>query len=188
MNNIIQDNRHYYYRNTKSDLKKKYDPKTWSEDYDKKLKLRKEKVKEISDSNEKLFNELRKLKISKVYVEYDGYGDSGAIDGTTFYASEDSENYSEGEIMDICLPKDKCFHMADIGRGSDKDGDYITSSDVSLADAIEHLCYSKLDYTHPGWEINEGSRGTFTFDVNKEKISLQHFIKQISEEECNETF
>lgn len=40
--------------------------------------------------------------------------------------------------------------------------------------AVSDWCYDRLESLHGGWEINEGSRGTFEFDFDDKKIILYH--------------
>lgn len=39
---------------------------------------------------------------------------------------------------------------------------------------VSDWCYDRLESLHGGWEINEGSRGTFEFDFDDKKIILYH--------------
>jgi len=50
----------------------------------------------------------------------------------------------------------------------------IPSTQPSLWEAIEILAYDYLDETHMGWEVGEGSYGTFVFSVPKRTITLEH--------------
>ena len=49
---------------------------------------------------------------------------------------------------------------------------------------IGDWCYDKLESMHGGWEINEGSRGSFEFDLDNKKITLYH-TDNINEDESN---
>ena len=46
--------------------------------------------------------------------------------------------------------------------------------ELSLQNAVEHLCYECLEEQHGGWEINEGSFGEFILDVAARMIRLEH--------------
>lgn len=48
------------------------------------------------------------------------------------------------------------------------DGDYETAPEDVL-----DLCYDLLQSYYPGWEINEGSQGSFTLDFKNKKIMLE---------------
>jgi hypothetical protein len=49
----------------------------------------------------------------------------------------------------------------------------------SLKKLIESVCYDVLKSACDGWEINDGSYGEFTFDVEKRKVTLD-FNERIS--------
>jgi hypothetical protein len=40
--------------------------------------------------------------------------------------------------------------------------------------SVEDYCYGVLENMHGGWEINEGSQGTFYFDLEKREVTLEH--------------
>jgi uncharacterized protein DUF6878 len=46
--------------------------------------------------------------------------------------------------------------------------------EVAIKDAIEALCWDRLEELHGGWEINDGADGVFEFDVAKRTIALTH--------------
>lgn len=54
----------------------------------------------------------------------------------------------------------------------------------SIPAGIEDWCYNKLENLHGGWEINEGSRGSFEFDLDNKKITLYH-TDNVNEDESN---
>jgi len=57
-----------------------------------------------------------------------------------------------------------------------------------LGDALNDLFYSILETTHPGWEINEGSNGSFTMNVAEGTIRFQHNQRIESYETSNYDF
>ena len=54
---------------------------------------------------------------------------------------------------------------------------------IAVPANIEDWCYRQLENHYGGWEINEGSRGYFTFDLNKNRVTLVHI--QVDEENEN---
>jgi hypothetical protein len=57
------------------------------------------------------------------------------------------------------------------------DSGYIESkfdSGESVPADIEDWCYRVLEDMHGGWEINEGSNGSFNFDTVNKVITLEH--------------
>jgi hypothetical protein len=57
-----------------------------------------------------------------------------------------------------------------------------------VEELVHEVCYDKLASTHMGWEINEGSYGTFSFDVLNRKISLEFNERVESVNTTEETF
>ena len=49
---------------------------------------------------------------------------------------------------------------------------------------FEDWCYAKLGAEYGGWEINEGSQGTFYIDPETKTISL-HFEQNIEDDVCD---
>lgn len=46
------------------------------------------------------------------------------------------------------------------------------NEEMTVTDAIERLAYDLLGDAHPGWEVNDGAYGSFTFDVAGGTITL----------------
>lgn len=47
---------------------------------------------------------------------------------------------------------------------------------------IQNWCYNRLEHAHGGWEINEGSQGSFTFYPKERTIELSHsYNEEISD-------
>lgn len=80
----------------------------------------------------KIMDEFSESDVQKMWVKFDGNGDSGSIDG-----AEDED----GSIVD--LPAD-----------------------------IEDWCYQQLESNYGGWEINEGSNGSFIFKSEPKEVIL----------------
>lgn len=60
--------------------------------------------------------------------------------------------------------------------------------DKELEDKIEELCYALLDVSRGGWEINEGSFGTFEIHVESGEIALTHNDRIEAYETSRDTF
>ena len=107
-----------------------------------------------------LLNALREAGITRVDVEFDGYGDEGQIQSITCVGADDCQvepPIGEIEIQSV-------IH----------DGSGVTSETMPVASAIEHVCYDLLAQHHAGWENNEGGYGTFVFDVARDAITYTH--------------
>jgi hypothetical protein len=58
----------------------------------------------------------------------------------------------------------------------------------TLGDAIEALCYDCLEETHGGWENNEGAYGEFRLDVARRTIELEFIGRFADTYTTNHTF
>jgi hypothetical protein len=108
-------------------------------------------AKALSEANainkHAVFAALSATSITRVTVTFDGAGDSGQINDITAKAGE-----AEATLPDVEIQFD--------------------NRQVSLSDAIEHLCFDYLSQEHGGWENNDGGQGEFTFDVGERTIEL----------------
>jgi hypothetical protein len=89
-----------------------------------------------------------------VEVQYNGYGDSGDIDDTTLY-SEHPENTNWTKFIAPAIVKHIGIHL----------------DDMHIEKFFEELAW---EYIPGGFEVDEGSSGTVTFDLKKKKIYLEH--------------
>lgn len=107
-----------------------------------------------------LFAVLRDAGITGIHVHFDGYGDSGQIEGVTAFGADGTE----------CPLPDLPVTIRKIYFGQDKP----ETLSEPLAEAIETLAYAFLESTHGGWENNEGAYGEFVFDVEAGTITLDY--------------
>ena len=130
-----------------------------------------------------LFDALDDTKITSIVVEFDGCGDSGQITSIDYY---DHRNKDQGEpqmkVKGSFVDKhhewdDKQKKFVEVGGG-----------EGSVRAIVEQVCYDKLSARHPGWEINEGSYGTFTFDTVNRKIELEFNERVESVRSTSESF
>jgi hypothetical protein len=99
--------------------------------------------------------------ITEVIVRFDGYGDSGQIDSTLARIGR----------AEVTLPESVIIMREE---SEEDDGRAVMIVEKTLQDAIEMLCYAYLEENHEGWEINDGSSGTFVFNVGTRTIELEH--------------
>jgi len=59
-----------------------------------------------------------------------------------------------------------------------EDGSEVPSS-------VEDWAYQQLESLHGGWEINEGSDGSFVFDLDNGTITLRHSYNEEQQESLN---
>ena len=105
-----------------------------------------------------LFAALKRHNITKIVVVFDGYGDSGQVEGI--------EAKSADKI--VPLPDDEISLTFARYRGE-------TETFLKpLREAIESMAYDCLAETHCGWENNDGAFGEFVFNVGDEAITLDY--------------
>jgi hypothetical protein len=112
-----------------------------------------------------------------VEVEYDGAGDSGCIE-TVSYSDEHGEYSPQPPISTDFLPGWKTFggQELDLETGVRKRQEV----DGTVEDFIEDFVYERLP---GGWEINEGSFGTFKIDLKEKSWDSSHMIRTYSVED-----
>ncbi|MGE0765554.1 MAG: DUF6878 family protein [Hyphomicrobiaceae bacterium] len=97
--------------------------------------------------------------ITHVTVRFDGYGDSGQIEGGEAKCDEAIVEIPEAELAWL---------------RTDWNTDQHQHERVSLRLAIENVVYDCLEETHQGWEINDGAFGEVTFDVAERTVTLDY--------------
>jgi hypothetical protein len=105
---------------------------------------------------DELISALRVVRGTAAKIEYDGYGDDGAIEDITVLDEE-------GNAIDL----DATCHADDPSGGN-------------LVQRLDELTCELLEILVPGWEINEGSCGTLTIDVNRGTASLHHSARYMA--------
>jgi len=98
-----------------------------------------------------VFDLLAEIGIHTVTVAFDGYGDSGQIEGIEAFDAESNP---------ARLPDNRPVRFQ--------------GEETSLREAIETMAYAYLEATHGGWANNEGAFGTFVFAVPGGTITLEH--------------
>jgi len=101
-----------------------------------------------------VFDALTAAGIATVNVTFNGEGDSGQID--------DIRADGSGTIPQTPV------ELQITVWGAVKLG----TTETTLRDALETLCYDYLEQEHGGWENNDGAWGEFTFDVAGRSIGL----------------
>lgn len=104
---------------------------------------------------------------------YCGYYEAGDVDGTTWEASEDEE---VKRLMDI-LSEEQENEILYLKYNGGGDSGFIEESfdgGEQVPAIVQDWCYDQLESLHGGWEINEGSDGSFEFDLRNGIINLNH--------------
>jgi hypothetical protein len=115
----------------------------------------------VRDNRDIIFDIMEQEGVESFEVSFDGSGDSGQIEDISL----------DGKILERNMEGCK------VSNGTRWDPVTNTSTpnweyDVTLKSLIESVCYDVLEASFGGWELNDGSYGSFTFDVKKRKVSL----------------
>ena len=115
-----------------------------------------------------LFDALAAAGIVTVIVSFDGYGDSGQIEGIEARNANGETALPQVDV-EIAVARydeddpERCCHQ--------------------LERAIEELAYDALSDLHGGWENNDGAYGEFVFDTAKRSISLAYYERYTATED-----
>lgn len=126
----------------------------------------------LKDYKDILFDIIEANKVDAFELNFDGSGDSGCVE----HADLDKD------VLDHVVEGVKLSRGFTWSKG-EKEETFDTN--VTVEKLIDHLCYELLENHCGGWEINEGSYGTFYFDTKKRKITLD-FHERIIEENVSE--
>jgi hypothetical protein len=121
----------------------------------------------ITINKEIVFEALAAASVTRVVVDFDGAGDEGQI--------EEIEAFAEDRVVDLPAVKVSVF----------RDN---KTEEIPLEDGIEQIVYDALEASRPGWEINEGSYGSFGFDVATRTITLEFEARIITTDSSQEEF
>lgn len=92
-------------------------------------------------------------------VSFDGYGDSGQIEEIDL-----PEEILNKEVKGVKISNGYTWKNGKMEE--------ILEETNSLQGVIGNICYCMLEKMQSGWEINEGSFGTFKFDFETRKVTL----------------
>jgi hypothetical protein len=121
-----------------------------------------------------LFDALAKAGITQVVVQFDGYGDSGQIEGTEARTAD--ENCVALPTMPIALHAVNGRNMTIVARPQ-------TPTDV-----IEIMTYDLLERRHGDWGNDDGGSGEMRFDVADRSITLDYNERMTSYTHHVDTF
>ncbi len=133
-----------------------------------------ETKKAYEDNKQNILAALRAAGVKECTINYSGSGDSGQVDEPDFGA---------GVVVD-----DVKIEQRNIVVDYAMSGTTYALAHIGLREAIENLCYAKLAEKHGGWEINDGSQGSFVIDVEEGTIEWHHETNFLEIEVDNETF
>ena len=119
-----------------------------------------------------LFDTLAQTKVSFIEVSFEGCGDSGQIEAVD-YTDANGKGIDEAYLNKTIVKGSAttAYMQYDEKTKLLVDG---KSKEGTVREIIEEICYDKLAASHGGWELNEGSYGTFYFDVSTRKVRLEY--------------
>jgi len=119
-----------------------------------------------------LFDTLAQTKVSSIEVSFEGCGDSGQIESVD-YTDANGKGIDEAYLNDTIVKGSAktSYHQWDEKK---KQMVLTEAREGNVREIIEEICYDKLGASHGGWELNEGSYGTFYFDVSTRKVRLEY--------------
>lgn len=119
-----------------------------------------------------LFDTLAKTKVSSIEVAFEGCGDSGQIEAVD-YTDANGKGIDEAYLNKTIVKGSAktSYHQWDEKK---KEMVLTKAREGNIREIVEEICYDKLTASHGGWEINEGSYGTFLFDIAARKVSLEY--------------
>ena len=119
-----------------------------------------------------LFDTLAQTKVSSIEVSFEGCGDSGQIEAVD-YTDANGKGIDEAYLDKIIV---KGSEKTSYHQWDEKKKMLVTTEprEGNVREIVEEVCYDKLGASHGGWELNEGSYGTFHFDVSTRKVRLEY--------------
>ena len=111
---------------------------------------------------------LGSLECTTVVVDYDGYGDSGQMNGADFFSGDNKKIQVKRSIM-VKAPETFCAWDA-------KTESWVRGikEETELVDLLERIASDIVDMRHAGYENNQGGRGTVTFCSLEKTVTCEH--------------
>jgi len=127
------------------------------------------KADQVKHNANLLFDTLQESRVASIEVTFDGCGDSGQIESVIY------EDHRGKEVSEPKLVVKGSF-TGKHHEWDDKKKTFVEvgGSEGKVREIVEQVCYDKLQASHGGWELNEGSYGTFYFDVSTRKVRLEY--------------
>lgn len=116
-----------------------------------------------------LFSVLKNSGVKNVSIAYYGGGDSGDVEDMEVNFVEDLDLIPNFDNTMISWPS---FSTSYSNCGKRKYN--VSMSDITVSEALNRQVFILLEEHHGGWEINEGSSGTITIEVEDSSIVIEH--------------
>lgn len=122
----------------------------------------------IRDTLDIIYDILGGVGVESFIVIFDGSGDDGQIESPCEFKPARSTKKAEALLGEVV----KGSRVSDGTRYGPNGPEQMWRDDPTLERLIDGLCYDVLQTVAAGWEINDGSHGTFFFDAKKRKMTL----------------
>lgn len=124
----------------------------------------------LESNKDIIFDILGKFGLESFVVTFDGGGDDGQIE-------EPCEFKPGGKAIQkkVDALLDETVNGARVSDGirwSPQGQEQMWKENPTLRELIGSVCYEMLESVQSGWEINEGSHGSFYFDAKKRQVDL----------------
>lgn len=129
---------------------------------------------EVQGNLEIMYDLLGKVGVESFIVVFEGSGDDGQIEDPCEFKPKKTTKDAEALFEEVV----KGARISDGWRYSTSGKEQIWKEDPTLSSIISSICYESLERASSGWEINEGSHGTFYFDV-KNRTSRLDFKERV---------
>jgi hypothetical protein len=122
----------------------------------------------IAQNKQTLLDALKAAGVFRAEVAYEGCGDSGNIVSATVSDASNKDVDITAPIVTLVLD-DRCYDFA-TRKWTHQD----RIQQYTLVEALEGYVWDSLEANYPGWEINDGGRGTVTFNVDEGHVLMAH--------------
>lgn len=127
----------------------------------------------MAQNKDTLFAAMRAAGITEIIVTFDGAGDSGQIEDINARLGDAEVPIPETEIT-----------LAQVSWGVSE----ISTSSMTLSEAVEALTYDLLSESQGGWANCDGAFGAFHFDAEAGTILLDYNERFTSSGQFNHSF
>ena len=112
--------------------------------------------------------------IQKIRISYDGMGDSGQIEEIAIEGGGPGRRPTSEPILNEVFEDEE---------GPIETRDYANQKMIpaTYEEALQDIVYSYLEACSPGWEINEGSYGTFIITPGEGTLEIDHYQREVTE-------
>lgn len=120
----------------------------------------------MHNNRDALMETLTRLGVERVSIAYEGGGDSGDVE------TVDIEPAACEAVLDteqVCL-----WHVLRTHADGQTTATLTQGEPTSVIEALKTFAFDWLEFTHPGWEINDGCSGSIVMVMEEQRCELGH--------------